>query len=73
MNDNYYDPIDFADNITNPDVFGFLNETIICLEEDINCYQPLEIVDEGLANETVKCWRDEYCFVVNGTYVSPDN
>jgi len=73
VNNVSYYPIDFADNCTNPTVTGFLNETIICIEGDLNCYQPLEIVDEGLANDTVKCWRDEYCFVINGTYIVPDS
>jgi hypothetical protein len=73
VNNVSYFPIDFADNCTDPTITGLINETVICLEGDLNCYQPLEIVDEGLANETVKCWRDEYCFVINGTYLVPDS
>lgn len=40
LNNVSYYPIDFADNLTNPNVTGFLNETVICLEGDLNCYQP---------------------------------
>ena len=38
VNNISYYPIDFADNCTNPTITGFLNQSVICLEGDLNCF-----------------------------------
>ena len=64
-----YAPIDFAYNVTEPDVSAVLNETVICLENDTNCYIPIEIVtpDTDTSDKTIKClWA--WCYTVGNPY-----
>ena len=49
VNGTNYEPLDFAENVTEPNVTGALNETVICLEGDLNCYVPIEVVNENSA------------------------
>lgn len=37
-------PLDFAENVETPNVTAVLNESIICLENDLNCYKPIKVV-----------------------------
>jgi hypothetical protein len=63
-------PLEIAFNITEPDVNANLSETIICLENDLNCYIPLEIVnvDTDTADKTVKCiWA--WCYTVGDPFI----
>ena len=72
FNETNYKPLDFAYKITEADVNANLSETVICLENDLNCYIPLEIVtvDTDTADKTVKClWS--WCYIVGDPY-SPD-
>jgi hypothetical protein len=41
VNGTGYQPIDFAENIDQPDISAALNESYICLENDSECYVPL--------------------------------
>ena len=65
VNGTSYEPLDFAENVTEPNVTGALNETVICLEDDLNCYVPIEVVYDNstTGNQTVKCWKD-WCYIV---------
>ena len=72
FNDTNYQPLDFAYNVTEPDVNAVLNETVICLENDTNCYIPIEIVNENsdTSDKTVKClWA--WCYIVGDPYQTP--
>jgi hypothetical protein len=65
LNGTNYEPLDFAYNVTVPDVSAVLNETVICLKNDDNCYYPIEIVtpDTDTSDKTVKClWA--WCYTV---------
>ena len=69
LNGTNYEPLDFAYNVTEPDVSANLSETIICLENDINCYIPIEIVtaDTDTSDKTIKClWA--WCYTVGNPY-----
>ncbi len=47
-----------------------LAETVICLENDTNCYIPIEIVTEetDTADKTVKCiWA--WCYTVGDPFI----
>ena len=62
--------IDFASDVSEPDVNAVLSETVICLEGDLNCYIPIEIVSENTdtTDKTVKClWA--WCYTVGEPYV----
>jgi len=41
-----YQPLDFADDVSEPDIQTKLNETVICLENDLNCYTPIREVGD---------------------------
>ena len=41
VNGTGYQPIDFAENIDEPNVSAALNESYICLENDSECYVPI--------------------------------
>jgi len=46
-----------------------LSETVICLENDTNCYIPIEIVtaDTDTSDKTIKClWA--WCYIVGDPY-----
>ena len=47
-----------------------LTETVICLENDLNCYIPLEIVNENTdtVDKTVKCFWS-WCYIVGDPYI----
>ena len=65
FNEINYKPLDFAYNVTEPDVTAVLSQTVICLENDENCYYPVEIVTENTetVDKTVKClWT--WCYTV---------
>ena len=69
FNQTIYTPIDFAYNVTEPDVSASLAETVICLENDTNCYIPIEIVTEetDTTDKTVKCiWA--WCYTVGDPF-----
>jgi len=44
FNKTNYKPLNIAIDIIEPDVSAVLSETVICLENDLNCYIPLETV-----------------------------
>jgi len=69
-----YKPLDFADDVTEPDIQAQLNETVICLENDLNCYIPIrEVGDETDGSLTAKCWKG-WCYYVDAPYSSePDS
>ena len=64
VNGKSYQPIDFAENIEEPNVSAALNESYICLENDSECYIPLEVVgeDTSTVDKIVKCW-DSWCYI----------
>jgi hypothetical protein len=74
FNEINYLPLDFAENVTYPDVLAVLNQTIICLENDLNCYIPIKAVtveDDTTGGKTVKClWS--YCYYVDEAFVFSD-
>ena len=77
VNETYYLIVDFA-NVTEPNITVKLNETIICLANDVNCYIPSGLVpQEGATGDiTVKClWG--WCYIVGEPFnpipVAPDN
>lgn len=45
FNETAYVPLDFADDVTEPNATGILNETVICLAGDDQCYIPIGLVD----------------------------
>ena len=70
FNQTIYTPIDFAYDITEPNVSANISETIICLENDTNCYIPIEIItgDTDTTDKTVKCiWA--WCYTVGDPYI----
>ena len=70
FNKKIYEAIDFASDVSEPDVNAVLSETVICLEGDLNCYIPIEIVSENTdtTDKTVKClWA--WCYTVGEPYV----
>ena len=75
VNGTNYEPLDFAENVTEPNVTGALNETVICLEGDLNCYIPIEVVNENstTGDQTVRCWYG-WCYTVGEPFgPSSDN
>jgi hypothetical protein len=74
FNKTNYLSLDFAQNVAEPDIRALLNETIICLANDLNCYKPIKAVsadDETTGGKDVKCLLN-YCYYVDEPYVVPD-
>ena len=66
--------LDIAYDVTEVNVSANLSETVICLENDLNCYIPLEIVtvDTDTVDKTVKClWS--WCYIVGDPYTPDKN
>ena len=62
----FYIPFELLTYVESIDVQAALNETVICLKDDLNCYIPIFIVDrddERYEIEKVKCWND-WCYLV---------
>ena len=64
VNGTGYQPIDFAENISEPNVSAALIESYICLADDSECYVPLQVVDENTStvDQIVKCWKS-WCYI----------
>jgi len=45
FNEKAYVPLDFAEDGTESNATGVLNETVICLAGDDHCYIPIGLVD----------------------------
>ena len=74
FNGTNYLSLDYGKNETEPDIRAQLNETIICLANDLNCYKPNKAVsadDETTGGKDVKCLLN-YCYYVDEPYVFPD-
>jgi hypothetical protein len=75
FNETAYGPLDFADSVIEPNVSNPLSQTLICLEGDVNCYIPIQLVDpeSTTGDETVKCWKN-WCYVVGEpfTFTQPN-
>lgn len=51
-----------------------LSETVICLEGDLDCYIPIEVVSDNstTGDRNVKCLLG-WCYIVGDPYKSADN
>ena len=67
-NENY-EPLDFCVDETESNITVPINETIICLEGDLNCYVPVFVVgdDSVIGSLKVKCLLG-WCYAVNDTF-----